>query len=150
MPRTPQQNLTVRRTPSPEDLEHPVGRVFAERIAEGLRGDGFPDAAAKCYSDRGWSVDASAGEVRLSMDLVLDREPDEWLLHLQAVNQPALLSRVLGAKPARHSAEMGRLASAVHRVLESLGCTEFRWCLDDNPTTGWTSPNPFRPPEELR
>ena len=146
MARTPGQNLVVRYAASPEDLETPEGGVIAERLAEALRGDGFPDAVAKCYSDRGWSVDASAGEAKLSIDLMLDREPDRWLLQLSVINQPTLLSRVLRGTPKGHAAEMGRFAAAVHRVLESLGCSEFRWCLDDYPTTGWTSSTPFRPP----
>ena len=42
MARTPGQNLTVRHPACPDDLDHPQGRVFAECIAEGLRGDGSP------------------------------------------------------------------------------------------------------------
>ena len=81
------------------------------------------------------------------MDITLEREPDRWLLQLSVVNE-SLLPRVLGGKGATYPAEMGRFVSAVHRVLESLGCCEFRWCLGDYPGTGWTSATPFRPPSD--
>lgn len=146
MARVPGHNLHVRHAACPEDLDVPQGAVFAERIAEGMRASGFPDAVEKCYSDLGWSVNASAGDVRLSAEVILEREPDLWLLQLYVVNKPGLLSRTLGTGGKHHATEMGRFASAVHRVLESIGCCEFRWCLDDYPGTGWTSATPFRPP----
>ena len=144
----PWQNVAVRHTPSKDDLWDPQGRVFAELIAEGVRGEGFPDAEAKCYSDRGWSVDASAGAVRLSAEVVLDQEPDLWLLQLHVVNEPLLFSRVLGAGVKEHAGALGRFASAVHRVLESHGCRDLRWCLGGYPGAGWTSATPFRPPQD--
>lgn len=144
----PWQNLTIRHTPSKDDLWDPRGRVFAELVAERLRGEAFPDAAAKCYSDRGWSADAAAGGVRLSAEVVQDQEPDLWLLQLRIVNEPLLLSRIFGASAKEHSSALGRFASAAHRALESIGCRDFRWCLDNYPAFGWTSPTPFRPPED--
>ncbi len=132
-------------SPVMSDFEHPSGEGIAVLLRNGLRERGYSVEEPDNWRDAGWAIDVNVRETHLKIALCATINPEEWMLQIAGDRPVGLLAWLFRKPEVDHSADIQRIAVAVHEILSEEEYDDLRWCWngypDDEPST--PSPRPW-------
>ena len=114
------QNLIFEGTcPSDPEFDHIPGRAIAVLLIEELKIKGWQTAEAQGYA-YGWTIECVQGNAQMIVTFSSGNN-QLWFLQIYEIYDPGFIGRLMNKKASANSADIFRLATAVHEIISVAG-----------------------------